>query len=79
MTSLGVIKGCVVVERHHRIQMALGQIEDVDVVSHTRAIGRWVVVAKHLETRLTVLADGHLCQQRQQVTRLAAGVFSHAA
>ena len=29
-------------------QMALGQIDHVDVVAHARAVGRWVIVAKHL-------------------------------
>lgn len=50
----------VVVQRDHRVEVALGEVENVDVVTHTGAVGGGVVVTKHLETALAVLADGHL-------------------
>lgn len=69
----------VVVERDHRIQVALGEVENVDVVTHTRAVGGGVVVAEHLETRLAVLAHSHVRQEREQVARLSARVLANVA
>lgn len=69
----------VVVERDHRIQVALGEVEDVDVVTHARAVGSGVVVAEHLEARLAVLAHGHVRQEREQVARLSARVLANVA
>jgi hypothetical protein len=67
----------VALELAQRGEVALGEVDDVDVVAHARAVVRGVVGAKDGEVR--PLADGHLLDERHQVVRDALGVLADAS
>ena len=63
-----------IVERH---EVAPGEVEDVDVIADGGAVFGGVVVAE--DEQLLALADGDLCEEREQVVGDALGVFAHDA
>src|SRR5574343_98653 len=66
--------GLLVLQVAQRRQVALGQIDHMDVVTHPGAIGCGVVIAEDAE-ELT-LAHGHLGDEGHQVVGDAIGVFA---
>ena len=54
--------------------MALGKIHDMDVVAHTRAIGRVVIVAEYVEVGQQT--GGHTGDERHQVVRNPVGILA---
>ena len=60
-----------------RGDVALGEVDDVDVVAHAGAVGRVVVVAEDLQPR--ALADRDLGDVGHQVVRRAARVLADAS
>ena len=60
-----------------RSQMPFGQITHMDIVAHTRAVGRIVVVSE--DGQLFAPADGHLRNVRHQVVGRTVGVFPDQA
>ena len=65
--------GCVE-QAAQRSDMALGEIDHVDIVAHAGAVGRVVVVAEDLQPR--ALADRDLRHVRHQVVRDAARILA---
>src|SRR4030095_1472698 len=57
-------------------QVAEGQVDDVEVVTHAGAVAGGVVVAEHPHER--VAARGHLHDVRHEVVGDALGVLAHA-
>ena len=57
--------------------MSLRQIDDVDVVAHTRAVRRVVIIAEH--GQVIELSSGDLGDVGHQVVRNAVGIFAHAS
>lgn len=73
----GAHAGLVVAEVVEGDEVALCEVEDVDVVADGGAVVGGVVVAK--DEQLFALPDGHLGEQREEVVRDALGVFAHDA
>lgn len=57
--------------------MGFGQIHDVQVVAHTCAIWRWVIIAKN--GQMVALSGGNLAQIRHQVSGNAPWVLPDQA
>ncbi|MNL69305.1 hypothetical protein D3C87_1941520 [compost metagenome] len=55
--------------------MSVGQIHNVNVITHARAVFGWVIIAKDRQ-RITT-PHGNLRDVRHQVIRNALRVFAH--
>lgn len=65
---------------HHignRLRMTIGQVHDVDEVSHAGAVGRWIVVPEDTKTRQRAMSNAS--DIRKQIVRNAVRILADEA
>lgn len=73
---LALGKDVVPVEGLNSVEVASGEVLNVDVVANAGSVRGGVVVTEDLEATLAVLADGHLSEEGEKVSGLATRVLT---